>query len=145
MGAADVELVSRVQELLDRDLKSAPDDDALAEALLEFVDPQAQVRFMDSEGGALGDRRAEQTGVEGLREGWRDWLEPWEHFRILFGELHDAGDGNVLSLGQLQGEMRGGVELTQPGAALMQVRDGKIAAADFYVDQDRARRDAGIA
>jgi ketosteroid isomerase-like protein len=145
MAASDLNLVSEVQELLDRDLKTAIDDDSLAQALLGFVDPKAQVRFMDSEGGALGDRQVEQSGVEGLREGWRDWLEPWEHFRIRFGELHDAGEGRVLSLGELHGEMRGGVELTQPGAALMQIRDGMIAAIDFYVDQDRAHRDAGLA
>jgi hypothetical protein len=145
MAAADIELVSEVQELLDRDLKTAIDDASVAQALRGFVDPKAQIRFMDSEGGALGDRRVEQAGVEGLREGWRDWLEPWEHFRIRFGEMHDAGGGRVLSLGELQGEMRGGFELTQPGAALIQVRDGVIAAADFYVDQDRARRDAGLA
>lgn len=145
MGEEELELVSRVQELLDRDLKPALDDEAFAASLLEFVDPNADVRFVDTESGALGDRRTEQRGVEGLREGWRDWLEPWEQFWIRFGPMHDAGAGQVLSMGELRGKMREGVELTQLGAALIQVRDGKIVALAFYVDQDQARREAGLA
>src|SRR2546430_8257990 len=119
MGRTEVEFVAGIRSLLSRDLKPAVEDDEFAAALYEVVDPEARVRFVDPEGGALGDRRVPEGGVEGLREGWRDWLEPWEHFWIGFGDPFDARDARVLSLADLRGEMRGGVELTQPGAAII--------------------------
>jgi hypothetical protein len=145
MGEADVEFVSRVQRAFEGDLKSVVDDDARIEAVREFIDPAAEVHFRESEGGAMGDRVVPERGIEGLREGWRDWLEPWDHFWIHFGELIDAGHGRVLSLGELHGQLPGGAEVTEAGAALITVRDGKVVAADFYLDRDRARRDAGLA
>jgi hypothetical protein len=144
MGRGDVEFVSRVQALVTDDLKPLIDDEAFLGALEEVVDPEAVVRFVDPEGGALGDRLVPEGGVKGLREGWLDWLEPWEHFWIRFDRILDAGEGKVLSLGELCGQMRVGVEVTQPGAAIIQVRDEKIVALAFYVDQDQARRDAGL-
>lgn len=144
MAAADVELVSRAQTAFEGDLKPAPDDDARIDTLRELVDPEAKIRFIGPEGGPLSDRLVPERGVEGFREGWRDWLEPWQHFWIGFGELLDVGEGRVLSLAELRGQLQGGVEITEPAAALFQVRDGKIVAADFYADQDQARRDAGV-
>jgi SnoaL-like protein len=145
MGRTDVELVSRVQGLFTDDLKPALDDDALVRSLQEFVDPEAEVCFIDPEGGALGNRHVPERGVEGLREGWRDFLEPWEKFWIRFGEVLDAGEGRVLSLGELCGRLEGGAEITQLGAAFIRIRDGLIVGVHFYVDQDQARRDAGLA
>jgi hypothetical protein len=145
MGREDVEFVSRVQALLTEDLKLALDDAAHIRSLQEFVDPEAEVSFIDPEGGALGNRQVPERGVEGLREGWRDFLQPWEKFWIRFGEVLDAGEGRVLTLGELCGQLHGGAEVTQLGAAHIRVRDEKIVAVDFYVDQDQARRDAGLA
>ncbi len=143
MGRADVEFVSRVQTLLTDDLKATLDDEAFNRSLQEVVDPEAEVRFVDA-GGALGNWRVPESGVEGLREGWRDWMEPWEQFWIRFAEVIDAGHGKVLSLGELRGRLQGGAELTQLGAAYIRIRDEKIIAIDFYLDQDQARRDAGL-
>ena len=145
MGEAEIELVSRLQALISEDLVPLIDDESFGGAMEEVIAPGARVRFVDPEGGALGDRVVPEGGVEGLREGWRDWLEPWEHFWIGFDELLDARGGKVLSLGELRGRMRIGVEVTQPGAAIIEVGEGKIVAMAFYVDQDQARRDAGLA
>jgi ketosteroid isomerase-like protein len=144
MGRAEVEFVSRVQDLVSDDLVPLIDDESFLATLQEVIAPRAEVRFVDPQGGALGDRRFPDGGVEGLREGWRDWLQPWEHFWIRFGELLDAGEGRVLSFGELRGRMRVGVEVTQPGAAIIEVRDERVVAMAFYVDQDQARRDAGL-
>ena len=144
MAASDLELVSRAQAFLTEDMKRVIDDPAVQEPMQELVDPEAEVRFHAPDGGVLGDRQVPEHGVEGLREGWRDWMQAWEQFWIRFGEMIDLGEGRVLSFGELSGRLPGGAELTQPGAALIAVRDGKIVSLDFYVDQDQARRDAGV-
>ena len=144
MGRADVELVSTVQKSFEGDLKGVLDDEERIAQVTGLINPEAEIRFMDPQRSSTGDRLFPERGVEGLREGWRDWLEPWEAFWIEFGDLHDAGDGRVLSLGVLRGRLAGGAELTQPGAALIAVREGKVDSARFYADQDQARRDAGV-
>jgi ketosteroid isomerase-like protein len=38
----------------------------------------------------------------------------------------------------------GGVELSQPAAAVWTVRGGKLARAEFHLDRERALRAAGL-
>jgi hypothetical protein len=126
MTRDEVELVARLQALLPAlDLKLILDDDSLRTAASEFIDPEAEIRFVDSEGGALGDMRVPIRGIEGLRAGWAVWLEPWEQFGIQFEQLLDAGEGRVLSLAELRGRAHGGAEISQPAAAIIRVRGGK--------------------
>lgn len=147
MGAKDLELVSQFQAsfLQAKNLKSALDDEGALARLAEVVDAEAEIRFVAPDGGALGVMSGPFHGVEGLRAGWREWLEPWEQFRIEFEQNLDVGDGRVLSLVQLRAGMKGGAEVSQQGASITQVRDGLIVAVNFYVDQEHARRDAGLA
>jgi ketosteroid isomerase-like protein len=146
MTREDVELVKRLIASLPagQDFKVMIDDEAIWGALRGVVDPEAETRFVDAEGGALGDMRVPLRGIEGLRAGWREWLEPWEQFRIHYEENLDAGDGRVLSLVELHGRVRGGIEISQPGASITQIRDGRIVAMHFYMDQQQAGRDAGL-
>jgi ketosteroid isomerase-like protein len=146
MSREDVELISRLQAAVPaEDLKKVLDSDSFQAAMDEFIDPDAEVRFVDPEGGALGDLRVPVRGTEGLRAGWAEWLEPWEKFGFRFERALDAGDGKVLSLAELRGRAHGGAEISHPGAALFRVRAGRIVAMDFYMDRDQARRDAGLA
>jgi ketosteroid isomerase-like protein len=146
MGREDVELVARLQALITEteDLKRRLDDDTLRDSLGELIDPEAEFRFMDVEGGALGDFRVPTTGVEGLRAGWTDWIEPWEEFGLVFDRSIDAGDGKVVLLAEMRGKVRGGVEVSQPGAAVIRIREGLIVGMDFYLDRRQACRAAGL-
>jgi SnoaL-like domain len=146
MTRDEVELIARLQALLPAlDLKLILDDDSFRAAASEFIDPGAEIRFVDAEGGALGDMRVPVRGIEGVQAGWAEWLEPWEQFGIQFEQLLDAGEGRVLSLAELRGRAHGGAEITQPAAAIFRVRAGQIVAMDFYMDRQQARRDAGLA
>ena len=146
MGRDDVELVSQFQASIfeANDLKAALDDEGALARLRQIVDPEAEVRFIGPDGGAIGIMRGPFHGVEGLQAGWREWLEPWEQFRIEFEQNLDVGDGRVLTLVELRARMTGGTELSEQGASIVRVRDGMIVAVDFYVDQAHARRDAGL-
>lgn len=92
MGRDDVELVSQFQAtfLEANDLKAALDDETALARLRQIVDPEAEVRFIGPDGGAIGMMRGPFHGVEGLQAGWREWLEPWEQFRIQFEQNLDA-------------------------------------------------------
>ena len=45
----------------------------------------------------LGQTRT-YAGLEGLRQNWLDWLEPWATYRTTIEELIDVGDRVVLLL-----------------------------------------------
>jgi hypothetical protein len=147
MGREDLELVDRFQAsfLRAKDLKPALDDEGALARLAEVVDAEAEIRFVTPDGSAFGAMSGPFQGVEGLRAGWREWLEPWEQFQIEFEQNLDVGDGRVLSLVQLRARMKGSAEILQQGASITLVRDGLVVAVDFYVDQEHARRDAGLA
>jgi hypothetical protein len=108
--------------------------------------PNLAVRFVTpQEGGIQVMEQNEFEGLDGLAEGWRLWMEPWETFRIVPEDLVDAGEGRVLLLARATARMRGsGVEISQETAALHVVEQGRIAAIRFYLDQAQARRDAGL-
>jgi hypothetical protein len=146
MGRDDVALVSRFLAAIPSsgDVGKTLDDSAVIAMLREMVHPDAETRFVDPKGGALGDFRPSQRGPEGLQAGWREWLKPWDDFRVEFEENVDAGAGTVLSLVELRGRARGGPEIHQPGAAITRIRDGLIVSVDFYMDQDQAREDARL-
>src|ERR1700730_4920384 len=120
--------------------------DDLWEGLRDRVSPSLEIRFVTPPPGGVSVMDQEFEGIEGLREGWRQWLRPWEQFRIQTGEVIDAGDGRILLLAQAVGVMRETPALLPLLiAAFGRVEDGQIAAIAFYLNQDQARRDAGLA
>jgi ketosteroid isomerase-like protein len=62
----------------------------------------------------------------------------------VFDRSIDAGDGKVVLLAEMRGTVRGGVEVSQPGAAVIRIREGLIVGMDFYLDRRQARRGAGL-
>jgi hypothetical protein len=143
VGQEELDVASRLEALMGgRDLKPPFDDDTV-QSLSEIVDPAAEIRFMDP-GGAFGRTEVPLRGLEGLRAGWREWLQPWEAFRVEFEQPIDASGGTVLTPVKLNGRLQGGMEISQPGAYLARVQDGRFVAMHFYLDRDLARSDAGL-
>jgi len=88
---------------------------------------------------------AELRGPTGFLEGWRDWLAPWASYTVTVEELIDAGSGRILALARLSGETkRDHVQIDHPAAAVIEVKDGKIARVEFHLDRDEAREAAGL-
>ncbi len=87
----------------------------------------------------------EFEGFDGLVTGWQEWMKPWEEFRVEVVETIDAGPGQVLLLGNATARVRAtGAEIPQETAALWDIENSKLVAITFYLDQDQARRDAGL-
>lgn len=110
--------------------------DALAPAAFE---PDVLVAFITPSGPPT-----EYHGFEGLLDGWRDWLLPWESYEVDVQEMVDAGE-RVLAYAVLRGQTRhDGVRLEQPAAAVVTITNGKIARVEFHLDRQEAREAAGL-
>ena len=149
MSQQDVELVTNAfAEGLQGsqiEMRAFFEDDGIWARNAERFSPDVKVRFVTPRAGGVTIMEQEYEGIEGLRAGWHEWLEPWERFYVDLQDLIDAREGRVLFLGQATGSMRGsGTEVPQEVAGLCRVEDGRIVAVSFYLDQAQARRDAGL-
>ena len=86
-----------------------------------------------------------RVGLNGLREVWLEWLEPWESYRAEIEDVIDAGDQAVV-LSRDYGRRKGSdAEVPLRAGAVWTVRDGKIARADFYPERAEALEAVGLA
>jgi ketosteroid isomerase-like protein len=77
--------------------------------------------------------RATYSGLDGLRAGFLDWLQPWESYHAGVEDVIDAGDGRVLVLTNDHARPKGvGAEVSFAGAPVWTLRDGKVARIEFY-------------
>jgi ketosteroid isomerase-like protein len=89
------------------------------------------------------------TGLDGMAEGWRDFLSAWEEFRIEVDEYRELDDERVLVLVHFSARGKtSGLELEQmraKGAELFHVHGGKVTRNVAYWDRERAFADVGLA
>jgi ketosteroid isomerase-like protein len=91
----------------------------------------------------LGGERT-YTGLDGMRESWRDWVAPWATYRAETEEAVDCGD-QVLVLVSDYGRIdTNGPEVKSHNAAIWTIRERKVARAEFYADRAWARRAVGL-
>jgi ketosteroid isomerase-like protein len=93
---------------------------------------------------AHGQRPIEATGVADARQGWLDWLEPWETYRVQIERVVPVGD-RVVVLIRVHGRMAGtqnDVELL--AASIYVVRDRRVARIEHYADRAEAFQAAGL-
>jgi hypothetical protein len=103
--------------------------------------PDLDVTFAPSSAGGPG---VTYRGFEGLIEGWRDWLTPWESYWIAVEDFVDAGDMVVVPVRVVARTERDGVEVKDRSAVVWTVRDGKLVAVRFYLEQSEAFKYAGL-
>jgi ketosteroid isomerase-like protein len=88
--------------------------------------------------------RREDTGLDGFRESWLDWLAPYAEYRTEVEEAIDCGERVLLlqrSSGRLQGSPK---EVKLAPAVVYTVRDGKIARVEPYADRAEAFKAVGL-
>jgi ketosteroid isomerase-like protein len=152
VSAENVELVRRLQPGPGVDIAAMFRDERAADSLLEglapLVHPDVEV------GGDIGteriamtsaDRGAPYAGLERLRAAWLQWLAPWATYRTEVEDVVDAGDRVVVLVRDFARVDPDAPEVSQKGASLWTVRDGKVARAEFYADRAEGLRAAGLA
>jgi ketosteroid isomerase-like protein len=116
------------------------------ESFVRALDDRAEIRFFTAGGGTLGEMTGPFVGPDGFRAGWLEWTEPFDSFTATIESIEDGGDGRVLILVETRARLRGGgPEVTDHTAALYRISEGRIIGIDHYLDQDDARRAAGLA
>jgi ketosteroid isomerase-like protein len=125
-----------IAELFRADARSAE----LVEALAPTLHPDFEAVFVD---GLVGETT--YRGINGLREGWLDWLSPWEAYRTEIQEARDLGDRVLLLVHDFGRRKTGAQEVALNSAAVWTARDGKIVRAEFHTDRTTALESVGLA
>jgi ketosteroid isomerase-like protein len=109
----------------------------------EWADPKIEVVLVDGPAPELW------RGLAGMAEGWRDFLNAWEGYRVEADDYRDLDDERVLVLISQSGRGKtSGVELRQmqsKAAALFHIRDGNVTRLVRYFNRERALADLGLA
>ena len=127
------------------DMAAAIEDDELWARNAERIAPDCKVRFTNPPGIDLEVMARDYVGIEGLREGWRNWLEPWDSYMVTIEDFIDIGDGRVLVLVVSRSRFRDSTaDVTENAASMFRVKDGVVVEIYFYLDQQQARADAGL-
>jgi ketosteroid isomerase-like protein len=145
MSQENLEIVTRAQPSgadLVQLFQGADADFAAAGIDFTVFESDCEVEFMSGEAGA--SMRPSSPGLQGLAEGWSDWLEPWESYYIEVEEFIDAGD-EVVSLVRVRARTtRGAVTVEHRPAAVWTVKEGKITRVSFYLKRSEALEAAGL-
>lgn len=104
--------------------------------------PDMEVVFAATRSGAPG---LHFSGVEGLTEGWRDWLTPYHTYRIKPEEFIDAGDSVVVHVHVTARTERHGVDIEHRPSSVWTVKDGNVVSVYFFLDRTAALEFAGVA
>jgi ketosteroid isomerase-like protein len=143
MSAENVEIVKGILPK-EADLVEVLANDAPVAALTgnpDFDLPDLEVEFAGTQSGAPG---LSYRGLDGLVEGWREWLTPWASYRLRTEEYIDAGEKVVLLVSVRARTSRDGVAFEHQAAAVWTLRDGTPVAVHFFLEQEEALRFAGV-
>jgi ketosteroid isomerase-like protein len=144
MSRENVELVKHLSptgvDLVELFVTDQEGDEPLVSGSSDTFADDFQVRFISGEPGWDMEHR----GAEGLIAGWREWLEPWESYRMDTEELLDAGDEVVTLIRVRARTARDGVVVEHSPAAVWSISEGKVVAIRFYLEREQAMKAAGL-
>ena len=142
MSPINLEVLETLLPGAESDMASLLRDDALfastAELLEGLVHPD-----IESVPAWRGDGIT-YRGIDGFREMWIDWLQPWATYHVHVDEMIEVGD-RVVVLVRDRGrrhDMNAEVELIS--GSVWSFRDGRIARVEFYANREELRAATGV-
>jgi ketosteroid isomerase-like protein len=82
--------------------------------------------------------------VEGFREMWLDWLQPWATYHVHVDEVIDAGDRVVVLVRDRARRHDVDAEVELISGSVWEVRDARIVRVEFCGDRAEALETAGL-
>ena len=108
----------------------------------EWAHPEIEYVVVD------GPEPGSGKGLMGLAQAWGAWVSAWEDLRIEVDEYRELDDERVLVLARKTGRgKQSGLEIDDmhaKGAAIFQVRGGKVTKMALYYDREVAFADLGV-
>jgi ketosteroid isomerase-like protein len=149
MAAEPIEVVREIYPSAVRtgeiDMCELIDDEPFWARVNELFAPDADVQFITPDAGGMGGMAGPFRGPAGFRAGWREWLEPFDRFRIETKETLTASDDRIVLLATTYGTLQGSsVEVEQPSAVVYRVQAGRVVEAYHYLEHEQALRVAGL-
>jgi ketosteroid isomerase-like protein len=131
--AGNADLIRALMPAPDVDLAHLVRDDeafaATAVGLREVLDPE-----LEADAVWLGEGRT-YRGIDGFRQLWLDWLEPWATYRVQLDGIFEEGD-RVVVLIRDRGRTHGSdAEVELVSGSVWTVRGGRIARVAFYANR----------
>jgi ketosteroid isomerase-like protein len=102
----------------------------------------ADIEYVRPDGPSPG----RSTGLAGMAELWRDFLNAWDNWRAEAVEYRELDRDRVLVF--IQGTGHGktsGLQIEASGASVFHVDGGKVKRLVVYLDRCRALADLGLA
>jgi ketosteroid isomerase-like protein len=88
--------------------------------------------------------RTTYSGIDGFREMWIDWLEPWEAYHVQIEEMIEVGESVVVLVRDRARRYGMDAEVELVAGSIWTFRDGKIARVEFYANREELRAAAGL-
>jgi ketosteroid isomerase-like protein len=142
MSRPNVELLEAMLPGPDVDVVNLFRDEILfastAEALAELFHPD--VESVPAWRGA----GTHYSGIDGFREMWIDWLEPWVTYRVQVEEMIEAGDRVVVLVRDRARRHGMEAEVELISGSVWTFRDGRIARVEFHANREELREATGL-
>jgi ketosteroid isomerase-like protein len=84
------------------------------------------------------------SGIEGFREMWLDWLEPWASYHVQLDEMIDVGDSVVVLVRDRARRHGMEAEVELISGSLWTFGKGKIVRVQFYANREELREAVGL-
>jgi SnoaL-like domain len=118
------------------------DSEAVRDALMASISPAVELRTLES--GMGSGVRARYSGIEGVFEYLKEWLEAFSEYQAESLSYIDAGDYVLVPTRQWGIGKGSGVQADLELTALYEVRDGLIVLWAQYDTMEEAREAAGL-
>jgi ketosteroid isomerase-like protein len=83
-------------------------------------------------------------GIDGFREMWIDWLEPWASYHVQVDEIIEAGDRVAVLVRDRARRHDMDAEVELISGSVWTFHDGKITRVEFYANREELREATGL-
>jgi hypothetical protein len=84
------------------------------------------------------------SGIDGFREMWIDWLEPWAAYYVHVDEMIEVGDRVVVLVRDRARHHGMDAEVELISGSVWTFRDGRVIRVEFYANREDLREAVGL-